>query len=158
MPYNPWMQARGQSMGALGGQMQPYEMKNFMQQGSQSSNPFQLQGGNTNSGQFSSAFDRENVQASQGAGAAPGADWTARLGQQVGQDMGQMQRQQQLAQAAYMRNTPTPGGMQAWGAQQQQGGGDAQRWGQMMQGLQGMRQGGQGQGGMMGGMRQGNRF
>lgn len=145
-------------MGALGGQMQPYEMQNFMQQGSQSANPFQLKGAGTyTGGQPSNAFDRENVQASQGAGAAPGADWTSRLGQQAGQDMGQMQRQQQLQQAAMMRATPTPGGMQAWG-QQQQGGGDAQRWGQMMQGLQGMRPGGQGQGGMMGGMRPGNRF
>ncbi len=158
MNYNPWMNARAQSIGTLGQQMQPYEAQNLMQQGSQSSNPFQLAAGNTNSGQFSNATDRENVYASQGAGAAPGADWTARLGQQVGQDMGQMQRQQQLAQAAQMRATPTPGGMQAWGQQQQQGGGDAQRWGQMMQGLNGMRQGGQRPGGGMGGMQQRNRF
>ncbi len=151
------MNARAQSIGTLGQQMQPYEAQNLMQQGSQSSNPFQLSAGNTNTGQFSNATDRENVYASQGAGAAPGADWTSRLGQQAGQDMGQMQRQQQLAQAAQMRATPTPGGMQAWG-QQQQGGGDAQRWGQMMQGLNGMRQGGQGRGGGMGGMQQRNRF
>lgn len=120
----------------------------------QTVNPFMADYGG---GSAAYSYNPESVSASQGAGASPGADWRSRMGQQAGQDMGQMQRQQQLQQAAMMRATPTPGGMQAWG-QQQQGGGDSQRWGQMMQGLQGMRQGGQGQGGMMGGMRPGNRF
>lgn len=73
------------------------------------------------------AVNPESVRASQGAGASPGADWTSRVGQQVGQDMGQMQHQQGAAQAAMMRNTNTPGGVDQWanmmqGLQQARGG------------------------------------
>jgi hypothetical protein len=150
--YDPFERARVQTYQALSPQMQGTYARTAWGQ-PQGANPFRVQQANSmqtgtpeGGGVYmSNAVDRENVQASQGAGASAGADWTARLGQQVGQDMGQMQRQQDLGQAAMMRNTNTPGGMQAWTSN----GPDSARWGQMMQGLQGMRQGMQ---------RRGNRF
>jgi hypothetical protein len=90
---------------------------------------------------WSARVGPDNVYASQGAG-VQGFSWDpnqasqqslmSRSLQQGAMDMQGMQRQQDLARAAYMRATPTPGGMQAYGDQQ------AQRWQQMMQGLQGM--------------------
>lgn len=135
-----------QMLGSMAGRFSPGSQRPQNYTGySQNVNPFMTSVENTGMDPKVYAYNPENVYASQGAGASPSAGWGSRVAQQAGQDMGQMQRQQGLAQAATMRNTNTPGGMQAWTSN----GPDSARWGQMMQGLQGMRQGMQ---------RQGNRF
>lgn len=86
--------------------------------------------------------DRENVQASQGAGAAmsPGQEWGSRLNQAGMMASQQQQQQSAAAAAAQLRGMNTPGGMDQWHQNMLQGMGQsmgnavqASPWGQQMQ-------------------------
>lgn len=98
--------------------------------------------------------DRENVMASQGAGAGPGgADYAQRMGNQQQMNMQGAQQQQGIGQAAAMRGMSTPGGMDQWhnnmmqALQRYGGGARPAAWGQQ----QGMGGGGRGGGNPWGG-------